>query len=136
MLKIAARTAGGPAYQETMEEMDGELSKVVEDFDRAVNVEALRRTKETGEHSFSQSLDSSFSKVPRRAGAFAWPPQICQDRLSPRSLLYGRHPQIAPQTNDGLGDQWIGADRRGKYTLDLRLTWNWQNVISTFALCV
>ena len=32
--------------------MDIELTRVVEDFDRAVNVEALRRTKETGEHSF------------------------------------------------------------------------------------
>jgi len=49
---------GGLAYQETIEEMDRELTRVVEDFDRAVNVEALRRTKETGEHSLTQSLDS------------------------------------------------------------------------------
>jgi len=41
-----------------MEEMDRELTRVVEDFDRAVNVEALRQTKETGEHSLTQSLDS------------------------------------------------------------------------------
>ena len=32
--------------------MERELTRVVEDFDRAVNVEALRRTKEMGEHSF------------------------------------------------------------------------------------
>ena len=32
--------------------MERELTKVIEDFDRAVNVEALRRIKETGEHSF------------------------------------------------------------------------------------
>ena len=44
----AARTVGGPAYLGTIEEMDRELTKVIEDFDRAVNVEALRRTKETG----------------------------------------------------------------------------------------
>jgi len=58
VLIIAARTVGGSAYQEAIEEMDRELTRVVEDFDRAVNVEALRRTKETGEHSLSQSLDS------------------------------------------------------------------------------
>ena len=48
---IAARTAGASAYQEAIEEMDKELTTVVEDFDRAVNVDALRRTKETGQHS-------------------------------------------------------------------------------------
>ena len=43
---------GGLAYQESIEKMDKELKRVVEGFDRAVNVEALLRTKETGEHSF------------------------------------------------------------------------------------
>ena len=81
MLTIAARTGGGPAYQEAIEEMDRELRRVVEDFDRAVNVEALRQIKEIGEHSFSQSLDSSLSIVLRRAEGFAWSTQICQGRL-------------------------------------------------------
>ena len=125
---------GGLAYQETIEEMDRELTRVVEDFDRAVNVEALRQTKETGELSFSQSLDSSFSIVVRRAEGFAWSAQICQGRLSPGSRLYGRHPQIAPRTNQGLGDQWIGADRRGKYILGLRHAWHRQDVVSAFDL--
>ena len=49
MLIIAARTVGEPAYQEMIKEMDRELTKVVADFDRAVNVETLRRTKKTGE---------------------------------------------------------------------------------------
>ena len=44
----AARTVGSPAYLETIEALDRELTKVIEDFDRAVNVEALRRTKEIG----------------------------------------------------------------------------------------
>jgi len=48
VLITVARTVGRPADLETIEEMDIELTKVVEDFDRAVNVEALRRTKETG----------------------------------------------------------------------------------------
>jgi hypothetical protein len=55
MLKIAARMGGGLAYQEAIEEMDKELKRVVEGFDRAVNVEALLKTKETGEHHSSIS---------------------------------------------------------------------------------
>ena len=54
VLMIAARTAGGSAYQEMIKDIDSELTGVIEDFDRAVNVEALRRTKETGEHSLSR----------------------------------------------------------------------------------
>ena len=47
---IAARTVGGVINPGTIEEMERDLTKVIEDFDRAVNVEALRRIKETGEH--------------------------------------------------------------------------------------
>ena len=39
---------GGLVYSETIEEMDRDLTKVIEDFDRAVNVEALRLVKEAG----------------------------------------------------------------------------------------
>ena len=51
VLMIAARIAGGLAglaHPETIEEMDRELARVIEDFDLAVNVEALRLTKITG----------------------------------------------------------------------------------------
>jgi len=41
-----------------IEEMDGELTEVIEDFDRAVNVETLRLAEETGKFSSSQSVDS------------------------------------------------------------------------------
>jgi len=58
LLTIAARTIGGPAYPEMIEEMDRELSKVIEDFDRAVNVEALRLANETSKLSVSQAVDS------------------------------------------------------------------------------
>ena len=54
----AARTIGGLAYPEMIEEMDRELIKVIEDFDRAVYVEALRLADETSKLSFSQSVDS------------------------------------------------------------------------------
>ena len=48
---IAARTSGGPAYPEMIEEMDRELNNVIEDFDRAVYVEALRLANETSKRS-------------------------------------------------------------------------------------
>ena len=37
-----------------IEEMDRELTKVIEDFDRAVNVETLRLASERGKLPFSQ----------------------------------------------------------------------------------
>jgi len=71
MLTIAARTTGSPAYLEMIEAMERELTKVIEDFDRAVNVEALRLASETSKLSFFQPVDSWSSGVFRtsRAGA-------------------------------------------------------------------
>ena len=64
----------GLVHPGKIEEMNEDLTKVIEDFDRAVNVEALRTAKEIGKHSIlSQSSHSSFSVVSRRASAFAWP---------------------------------------------------------------
>ena len=39
-----------------IEEIDTELTKVIEDFDRAVGVEALRLANENSTLSFSQSV--------------------------------------------------------------------------------
>src|SRR5258706_4800619 len=50
-----------------IEEMDRELTKVIEDFDRAMNFEALRLANETSKLSFSQSVDSRSSGVWCRA---------------------------------------------------------------------
>ena len=58
LMMIVARTIGGPAYPEMIEEVDRELTKVIEDFDRAINFEALRIANETRKLSFSQSVDS------------------------------------------------------------------------------
>ena len=44
---IAARTVGGPAYSEMIEEMEIKLTEVIEDFDRAMNFEALHLANET-----------------------------------------------------------------------------------------
>jgi len=55
----AARMISGPAYPEMIEDMDRELTEVIDDFDCAVNVEALRLANEiSSKPSFSQSVDS------------------------------------------------------------------------------
>ena len=51
---ITARTIGGPTYPEMIEEVDRELTKVIEDFDRAINFEALRLISRL---SFSESVN-------------------------------------------------------------------------------
>ena len=52
VLMITARTVGGPDHPEKMEEMDRELTKVIDDFNHAVDVEALRLAKKNGKHLF------------------------------------------------------------------------------------
>jgi hypothetical protein len=52
-LMITERMGGGPAYLKAIEEIDGELTKVIEEFVRAVDVEALRFAKRSGKHSLS-----------------------------------------------------------------------------------
>ena len=47
----------GSKDKEMIEKMDENLKKVVEDFDRAVNVEALRLVKEAGKHLLHQYHD-------------------------------------------------------------------------------
>ena len=46
----AATTAGGLASLEVIEKMDRELTEVIEDFGRAVDVEALHLTRKIGKH--------------------------------------------------------------------------------------
>jgi hypothetical protein len=53
MLMVAERTQFGlinSEVKEMIEDMDGELTKVIEDFMRAVDVEALYLTKISGKH--------------------------------------------------------------------------------------
>jgi hypothetical protein len=50
MLMIAERTLSGLAHPPKIEEMNKELTKIIEDFDRAVNVEALRLAKKNSTH--------------------------------------------------------------------------------------
>ena len=55
---IAAKTSGGPAYLELIGEMDRDIHDLIEDFDRAVYVEALRLANETSKLSNSRSVGS------------------------------------------------------------------------------
>ena len=47
---MIARTVGGLVDAGMIAEMERELAKVIDDFDRAMNVEILRSTKKTREH--------------------------------------------------------------------------------------
>jgi len=67
---IAERTLGGLVRPEKIEEMDEELTKVIEDFDRTVNVEALCVAKETSKQSCSQIGYSPISIVDAFLGQF------------------------------------------------------------------
>ena len=58
VLMIAARMIGGPTYTEMIEEVDRELTKVIEDFDRALYAEAVRLANETSKLSISPTGDS------------------------------------------------------------------------------
>ena len=105
MLMTAARTVGGLNYPEMIEEMDRELTKVIEEFDRAVDVEALRLAKKSGAYSLSHSGHCTFTIVSRRARVFAREAQISRDQLSPGPPLHGRHPPVTPRRNRILGHQ-------------------------------
>ena len=52
VLMIIARTVRGLVDPGMIAETERELAKVIEDFDRAMNVEILRSTKKTREHLF------------------------------------------------------------------------------------
>ena len=78
MLIIAERTRDALIYssdKEMMEEMDEELANVIEDFLRAVDVEALRLAKRSGKHSLYQYSAGPFSVVLYRASRARASPQ-------------------------------------------------------------
>ena len=47
---ITARMVGGPVCPEKIEEMDKELTKVIEEFGHAVDIEALWLAKRNGKN--------------------------------------------------------------------------------------
>ena len=69
LLMIAERTLGGLVHPEKIEETDKELPEVIEDFDRAVNVVALRLANGTSKHKLFSHGDSPISIVSCRASA-------------------------------------------------------------------
>ena len=67
VLMIIARTVGGPTYPEKIEEMDRELTRVIEDFNHAVDVEALCLAKKNGKYLLPLPYDNLFSMAEPRA---------------------------------------------------------------------
>jgi septum formation topological specificity factor MinE len=76
-LTIAERTI----HTEEIEEMEKELMEVINDFDRAVDVEALRLAKRSGKLSLAQCSYDSFSVASFRARAFTSAAQTRRDWL-------------------------------------------------------
>jgi hypothetical protein len=114
---------GGLAHPEKIEEMDRELTSVIEDFDRAVNVEALRLAKEIGMHSSSQSSDISFSLVLPVE-------QVQQDlwlrrRLRPAETSYSRNLRCMDGTREAILDQILAwaTDKSKKDVLQSNIFW-------------
>jgi len=71
---IAARMVGGPSSSEMIEEIGGELTKVIEEFVHAVDIEALRFTKRSGKYSLSRfSINTSSVTSCRGARSFVPP---------------------------------------------------------------
>ena len=76
MLMIAERTGDALIYskdKEMIEKMDGETAKVIEGFLHAVDIEALRLAKRSGQYSLSQYSARPFSVALCRARASTQP---------------------------------------------------------------
>ena len=69
VLTIAVRAVGGLVHPGAIEEIERDLTRVIDDFERAVDVEALRPIRETGEHLFLVGIHSQSLRY--RAGDFA-----------------------------------------------------------------
>jgi len=67
VLIIAARTIGGPAYPEKIEEMERELTQVIEDFDCAMNFEALCLADETSKRARNNGARANGASRARRS---------------------------------------------------------------------
>ena len=98
LLMIAARTIGGPAYPEIIEEMDRGLIEVLEDFNRAVSVEALRLANETSKPSF---LNLSIVD-PQGFGVEQEEQKLLRKRLKPVETGYHRDLRCMDGTRQSL----------------------------------
>ena len=68
VLTIAVRAVGGLVHPGAIEEIENDLTEVLEDFERAVDdVEALRLIKETGEHWFLVGVHPQLLRYRARA---------------------------------------------------------------------
>ena len=68
VLMITVRAVGGLVHPGAIEEIERDLTKVIENFEHAVDVEVLQSLKETGEHVFLAGIRSQLLHY--RAAAF------------------------------------------------------------------
>src|SRR5258706_12788342 len=106
---IAARRVGGPVYPELIKEIDRELTKVIEDFNRAMIFEGL--ANDTSKLSFSQScryiVDSHGFGVERLEQ------KLLFKRLMPVKMGYHRNLCCMDGTRQSLLNQivdWVAND--------------------------
>ena len=93
VLMIVARTVGGLVSQGTIGDIERDLTKVIEDFDRAVNVEALRSAKKTGEHLFLAVVHSHLLRAEEA---------VLLGRLEPVKTSYHQDFRCIPGTREFL----------------------------------
>ena len=91
--------------KEMIEKIGGELTGVIEDFMRTVDVDALCSAKRSGKYPLYQPGDYFVLMVSCRARALTWTAQICPGWLPSGLPLHGRHPQVYPRGNYRLGEQ-------------------------------
>ena len=95
VLMIAERTGDALLYskdKEMIEILSEELTSVIEDFLRAVDVETLRLAKKLGKLTLSQYGMSPFSVALCRARVSTQVFKTYRDQLPPGPSLYGWHP--------------------------------------------
>src|SRR5260221_1175266 len=138
MLMITERTVDSLIYskdKQRIEELDRELSKVIEDFKHAVDVEALCLAKKSGKHRLFQSCSSLVSVTCLEEGYLL-------GKLEPVKTGYQLISCCMDSTRQSILDRivaWVmdppeqsGASWRNTYWF--YGSWNWQNGISSFDL--
>ncbi len=129
---IAARRIGGPAYPEMIEEIDKELTKVIEDFDCAMNFKTLRLVNKTKAFLFSirSTDDPQGFSAERAAQEQVEQEQVEQEllfrRLKPVETGYHRDLCCMDSTHQSLLNQitdWVANNSGQENILQRNAYW-------------
>ena len=99
VLMVANQTAGGLVDPGTIEKMEKDLTEVLDDFDRTVNIGSLWRIRETGEHLFLARCYSHLHHVEE---------DLLSELLKPVSTYYDRNSGCMDGTRKFVLNQVIG----------------------------